>query len=233
MRKTNYKCYLCDEIATTKEHVPAKCFFPKQKHLPSGSRNYRKNLITVPSCEKHNNQRSKDDEYTAVSIILHAESDIAFNLLKSKWIKAMCRQNASLGNLMFARSKPVVIPYLHGDLLVPKETMAMTYDRQRIDNVIKSIACGLYYYESGYKNKWLKDWDITSPNFLMPNLSRSPYYRDLINLARGFDLAKLERKGEHREIFYYQIRKHDDDNKWTIKMVFYESMIFVAIPKPY
>jgi hypothetical protein len=59
-------CYYCNEIATTKEHTPPKCFFPKKKDLPSGSPDYRKNLITVPSCEKHNTGRSKDDEYTAV-----------------------------------------------------------------------------------------------------------------------------------------------------------------------
>ena len=80
-------CYYCNEIATPKEHTPPKCFFPKKKDLPSGSPDYRKNLITVPSCEKHNTGRSKDDEYTAVSIIMHSDnSDLAFSLLMSKWI---------------------------------------------------------------------------------------------------------------------------------------------------
>lgn len=46
-------CYWCGEQSTTTEHVPPKSFFPKGQ---------RKNLITVPSCPKHNNHLSKIDE---------------------------------------------------------------------------------------------------------------------------------------------------------------------------
>lgn len=53
-------CYRCNNIATSVEHVPAKCFFPKE---------HRKNLITVPSCEQHNNETSKDDEYVRGIIV--------------------------------------------------------------------------------------------------------------------------------------------------------------------
>lgn len=55
------KCYFCGKPATSAEHVPPKCLFPEQKDMDG--ENYRKNLFTVPSCDKHNMQKSKDDEF--------------------------------------------------------------------------------------------------------------------------------------------------------------------------
>src|SRR6056297_1597568 len=55
------RCYFCGKPATSSEHVPPKCIFPEQKDLPD--EDYRKNLITVPSCDKHNAAKSRDDEF--------------------------------------------------------------------------------------------------------------------------------------------------------------------------
>ena len=30
----NVQCYCCEQIATTGDHIPPKCFFPKKKDLP-------------------------------------------------------------------------------------------------------------------------------------------------------------------------------------------------------
>ena len=54
------KCYYCGEPAMSEEHVPPKCLFPEQKDT---GKDYRKNLITVPSCDKHNAGKSCDDEF--------------------------------------------------------------------------------------------------------------------------------------------------------------------------
>jgi len=48
------ECYMCDASATSEEHVPPECFFPKDS---------RTSLITVPSCAEHNEANSKDVEY--------------------------------------------------------------------------------------------------------------------------------------------------------------------------
>ena len=53
-------CYMCEQANTTPEHVPPKCIFPEVKDLGI---DYRKSLITVPSCDAHNLRKSKDDEY--------------------------------------------------------------------------------------------------------------------------------------------------------------------------
>jgi len=46
-------CYACPKPSTSREHVPPKNLFPPQ---------FRSNLITVPSCDKHNSAKSGDDE---------------------------------------------------------------------------------------------------------------------------------------------------------------------------
>lgn len=56
-------CYMCDELATTVEHIPPKCIFPETKDLEDKTLNLRKKLLTVPSCTLHNNAKSGDDEY--------------------------------------------------------------------------------------------------------------------------------------------------------------------------
>ena len=57
---------MCTAEATTKEHVPPLCLFPEQKDMQG--RDFRINLTKVPSCEEHNNNFSKDDEFLMVSI---------------------------------------------------------------------------------------------------------------------------------------------------------------------
>ncbi len=47
-------CYACTKESVSREHVPAQSFFPK---------GYRNNLITVPSCRKHNQDNSIDVEF--------------------------------------------------------------------------------------------------------------------------------------------------------------------------
>src|SRR5262245_35856510 len=54
-------CYACDAPPTSLEHAPPRLLFPEQKD--AGGRDLRRRLITVPSCDAHNSEKSKDDEY--------------------------------------------------------------------------------------------------------------------------------------------------------------------------
>jgi hypothetical protein len=58
-------CYYqgCTQRGTTKEHIPPKSFFPKDQ---------RNQLLTVPSCELHNNAKSSDDIYVLAHICLNS-----------------------------------------------------------------------------------------------------------------------------------------------------------------
>ncbi len=54
-------CYYCGAKATSREHVPPLAIFPQQKDFDGID--FRSNLITVPSCEIHNQKKSNDDEF--------------------------------------------------------------------------------------------------------------------------------------------------------------------------
>jgi len=81
------QCYCCEKAATTKDHIPPKCFFPEKKYLSNSNPDYRSQLITVPSCSERNNFRSKDDEYTAAVIAMNSKSDLAFLSLSPSGFK--------------------------------------------------------------------------------------------------------------------------------------------------
>jgi len=57
---------MCDLPGTTDEHIPPRAIFPEAKDAEG--RNYRIDLITVPSCPDHNTAKSDDDEFLMVSL---------------------------------------------------------------------------------------------------------------------------------------------------------------------
>lgn len=65
-RKGRAQCYMCVSPATSREHVPPLCLFPESKDV--GGKDYRRNLITVPSCDEHNSKKESDDEFLMVSL---------------------------------------------------------------------------------------------------------------------------------------------------------------------
>jgi hypothetical protein len=83
-------CYMCAQNSTSREHVPPKCVFPEQKD--ADGRNYRKELITVPSCDLHNSQKSKDDEYLMVVLTSYFNNNQAAETqIKSKIARAWAK----------------------------------------------------------------------------------------------------------------------------------------------
>lgn len=228
----NVQCYCCEQVATTKDHIPPKCFFPHKKYLDGNSPDYS-HLMTVPSCSKHNNSRSKDDEYTAAVIVMNSESDLAFTMFKSKWVQTLLRREAVLGKRIFSTARSARFLSRKNSILIPHETLAISYEIERIERVIESIARALYYLESGYKEKWTNRCIIRSPKFLNQDLSyaRDAYAlnqinQEFIHREKHQELG-LTKKGAHPDVFYYQFIKSEDRN-YIIKMVFYGDFTFLA-----
>lgn len=59
-------CYFCGGEVTGVEHIPPRSFFPKGK---------RNNLITVDSCDIHNQEKSKEDEYIRAILLKSIKLD--------------------------------------------------------------------------------------------------------------------------------------------------------------
>lgn len=236
MKSSKKVCYYCEAIATTKDHIPPKCFFPEKKYLPSNSPDYRNQLITVDACSAHNNSRSSDDEYTAAVIVMNSHSDLALAVFKSKWVQALLRREESLGKRIFFTAKNARVISQKNGVLIPNETLAISYEMKRIERVIESIARALYYVESGRQEKWTEDCIIRSLNFLNRDLSYSQDSDNLNQINQAFihnekqQESGITRKGTHPDIFYYQFFKSEGIN-CIIRMVFYSDVTFLAFLK--
>lgn len=189
----NAQCYCCNKTATTKDHIPPKCFFPKKKDCSNDSPDYRSDLITVPSCLEHNNSRSKDDEYTAAAIVMNSKSDLAFTIFKSKWVQTLLRREGALGKKIFSTARSARVISQKNGILIPSDTLAISYEVERINRVIESIARALYYHESGYKKKWEKSCIIKSLNFLNRDLGKPSDFYFLESIIQNF-LVGLKKK---------------------------------------
>ena len=133
MAKTT--CYMCDREATSREHVPPAVFFPEQKDSPTGT-DYRRNLITVPSCSRHNSSKSGDDQYAAIVIAATIQTNVvAQRLMTPKTLRAIHSRPGIVG--FFDRLFPV--------RLGPIDTGAFFVDRRRFDRVMDHQARGLHF----------------------------------------------------------------------------------------
>jgi hypothetical protein len=137
---------MCDEPATTKEHVPPKCFFPEQKDTPKGL-DYRRNLITVPSCDEHNCKKSGDDEYlrTILTLAWRSSSTAGPNIEKIQraLIASKSKFDQFLGMETHQRFS------ING-----KERAIGIVDIPRFIAGMKKIARGIYFVHFGQKPKW-------------------------------------------------------------------------------
>ena len=68
-------CYWCGNAASSNEHVPPQNLFPN---------GYRKDLITVGSCKKHNEEFSKLDERLRYQMTLMGDEEIVRKHFETK-----------------------------------------------------------------------------------------------------------------------------------------------------
>ena len=204
MTKGIGECYRCGDEATSREHVPAKCFFPDDK-------TFKKNLITVKSCSTHNEDTSLDDEYIRNIIVMKlGNNSLAFGLFKDKVIKSF-EESPGLFKTTTGNSKEVQT--------IEGKSKAFEIDRQRFDDTMKKIVYGLYYKEYGYP--WERDLIIMTQDLVTEEIS-SDQFGDLIAYAES-NIPKIKSKGENPEIFSYNIYTNTADIKNPIvRLEFYE-----------
>jgi hypothetical protein len=130
-------CYMCEAPATSREHAPPLCIFPEMKDMQDGV-DYRKNLITVPSCDAHNLEKSTDDEYLQL-LVIHGyfNNPLAEKQFKTKLLRAISRNPALLAQL-HQENTPVVVDGV--------ETEAVTIDRDRFERSLEMIVRALHFH---------------------------------------------------------------------------------------
>jgi hypothetical protein len=136
---------MCDEVAVTREHAPPKCFF---------SERLRTNLVTVPSCDAHNSDNSRDVEYVRNIISTQrGTDDVAAEVFEAT--KRSLDHSPKLRARTFRDLRPIVIE--------GEETGAYPVDLPRYKKVIGAVAHALYFRDYGRKHRG--EWQIFTPSF--------------------------------------------------------------------
>lgn len=125
------KCYWCGGRHSSDEHTPPKNLFPPD---------VRGNLITVPSCRKHNEDFHQLDERFRVYLQGASGSEIAARLFSDKTMRSLTRAPGFRKSIMDA-AQPA---RLDGE-----DTFALSITGEHHDAYFEKIARALYFHHFG------------------------------------------------------------------------------------
>ncbi|SNR53937.1 hypothetical protein [Flavobacterium sp. ov086] len=222
--KSIQKCYMCENIATSQEHVPPKCLFPEQKD--TRGIDFRKNLIKIPSCDIHNMSKSDDDEFLMLSLSGIITNNIIgqFHFL-TKSNRAIQRKSKDFISKQILKNLKVV------DLKISEKQFkpaAIGHPNiERLNSCFEHIAYGLYYHE--YNTRFEGEIKIFY-GFLEYT---DQYFQTLKKfIKKRFDIddeLKLPKKGDNNLVFNYEFQKPDNFGLFSVKLVFYGTTeIFIS-----
>jgi hypothetical protein len=207
---------MCCKIAISREHIPPLCLFPEKKD--SKVINFRKNLITVPSCDFHNSKKSDDDEFLMLSLSGLMKNNLigGFHHL-TKANRSIRRKHRNFIEKEVLRNhKFGKIPSKDGKFII---VSIGNPNYERLLKCFNHIACGLYYHE--YNHRF--DGELRMiPEFIEYSDDNTQTLKKF--LKRRFEIEKelnLKIKGDNPEVFYYQFHKPDRFGLIGLKMVFY------------
>ena len=215
-------CYMCGATATSREHVPPRGIFPKSADM--GGENYRKNLITVPSCDLHNMEKSHDDEFLMVSLAgVFGNNSIGYRHKFGKVERAIRRSSQTLLNKVFLKKKRYLFEADNNRFY---EVIWGTPDQQRLHKCFEHIAYGLYWHE--YKQIFRGSLRVLL-GYLHHTDKNSKTFIEFIKYRAELDLKKSPQKGENKEIFYFQFSEPDELGLIMVRLVFYGGIeVYVA-----
>lgn len=213
-------CYMCDEVATSAEHVPPKCLFPEKSEVGV---DYRKNIITVPSCEKHNGEKSHDDEFFLVSIAgIIGNNSIGFEHYTGKVQRALKRTAYKFLDKVFL--KKVIVQVESENRFF--DVLWGTPDYHRLVTCGQHIAYGIYRHHFGANfHGRVKPY----LGFLHSHEQNPKAFKELITRKVKLELDGVPKCGENQKIFYYQLTEPDEFGLFLVRLCFYENVdIYVA-----
>jgi hypothetical protein len=204
------KCYMCDSDSTSVEHAPPRGFFPTGQ---------RTNLITVPSCQSHNEDTSKDDEYVRNIITTSIENNqTSMDHFLDKSLRSYQRSPGLTSE---------VIKSLKDVSFHKENAKAFQFDRERFDKIIRKIAYALFYKE--FEFTWERLLAVTTNQIKMTDMTND-HLGELFETLSD-DLNELVLKGENPLVFQYSfIEFGTDPHDKAIFMLFYEGFPFWIIP---
>lgn len=189
-------CYHCGAPASTREHVPPKGFFPK------GS-----DLITVPSCETHNHDKSHIDE--TMRIYLMACSPYSSSkALPDVFTKIVSGKERSISKINKISKNPIFIKLNENQYSYPNHDMNNTIDIpcEIYKTFEESILRALFYV----LNKEIYNDNI----FFFPYTQLFGYVRNDISFVRPLtEQKKIEKLSCDGFINFLKLKSLIDKNE--------------------
>jgi hypothetical protein len=125
-------CYFqgCKKEGITKEHIPPRSFFPDDE---------KEQLMTVRSCEEHNNSKSKDDIYVLAQICMNASpSNRAREVFLNKVAPQLEFNNGALRKRL-----------ANGAVDLGRGVVKYRVDVTRLDTFFVALSCGIIFKACG------------------------------------------------------------------------------------
>lgn len=209
---------MCNNIATSREHVPPLCLFPEKKDTKG--LDFRKNLITVPSCDLHNSKKSDDDEFLMLSLSGLIKNNPVGNIQQlTKANRGLRRKNK------YFIEKEVLRNHRYGKFRTTDGKFRIISignpNYKRLSECMEHIAYGLYHHE--FKERFQGEIRMILEFIEYSDENLQTMKKFLKQRTEVEKELNLEIKGDNPEVFYYQFHKPDEFGLIGLKMVFYGS----------
>ena len=210
-------CYMCEERATSREHVPPKCIFPE---AATYGKDVRRNLISVPSCDLHNQHKSELD------LALRAVLTMAIGANRAGRHQFFEKNLSRL-----KKSRRLFEGLIEGKGSLNDGTaQAVRICRSKFDASIDHMVRGLYFHT--YERRWLREIRIFSPMFYdgieNGKMVENEDVSNIMPTVRTI-LGSAPVKGENPGVFKYRVVDSGDGDAFAMAAMFYEAFEVFAV----
>lgn len=221
MKKSS--CYYCGRTATSIEHVPPRCIFPERKDAFGAD--MRKNLITVPSCDEHNLEKSKDDEFLMACVTpVVGNNGAGYIQTQTKLRRAFDRSDGRLLRAIMPGAKEAGVVMLGGTRF---PILVGHADMRRLCCILEHVAHGLYFHVM--KSRFIGKCHV------IPNFVRSPEDPELAVIQKCARLMFQQERsnwlwcGQNPDVFRFQFGSADQYGLYPMVMTFFQGAeVFVS-----
>ncbi len=209
-------CYMCNSAKTSMEHVPPKCLFPTQSD--SDGKDYRVNLISVPSCDLHNSSKSKEDEYFLICLSMNMFGGKASHTHQTTKLLRILEKKPHLLKSMF--------PAFRTGESIEKAVPIFDIDGLRFVRQLQHIGYGIYFHK--YGKHWESDLIVVPiSGILSVDPSLNAKYRSTAEKVLPI-FSRIEKTGENKEVFSYQFTEGESGP--LVMLTFYENIQILLCP---
>ena len=216
------ECYRCDEAATSREHVPAKCLFPIALEI---GEDLRKDLITVPSCDAHNSAKSLDDEFLMVSLAgIIGNNSIGYAHKLGKVDRALRRRCYKLLDKVLLNRQTIDRIEMGNNRFL--EILWGTPDKDRLTSALEAIAYGLHLHH--FEQRFVGRVKVHF-GYLRYEEGNSREWNSFIQERCALDLEGKPVQGANPGVFQYQVSDKDQYGLYIMRLKFYGGLdVYVA-----